>query len=83
MESIVSGFDQTGLGVYLWVGNKIIKEYAQEGSEGVAPCFGLLERLSLIVFGRLNGQKFDDIPDGKACTTNGVDTLTPPLFYSH
>lgn len=83
MESVVSGFDQTGLGVYLWVGNKIIKEYAQEGSDGVAPCFGLLERLSLIVFGRLNGQKFDDFPDGKVCTTNGVCSLIPSLSYSH
>ncbi|KAI8336541.1 armadillo-type protein [Chlamydoabsidia padenii] len=63
MEDIVTAFDQTGLGVYLWVGNKIIKEYAQEGSEAVAPCFGLLERLSLILFGRLNGKKFDDLPD--------------------
>ncbi|CAO3589815.1 unnamed protein product [Absidia cylindrospora] len=63
MENIVNGFDETGLGVYLWVANKIIKEYAVEGSEGVAPCFGLVERLSMIVFGKLNGQKFDDIPD--------------------
>ncbi|KAI8086442.1 armadillo-type protein [Halteromyces radiatus] len=63
MEDIVLGFETTGLGVYLWVANKIIKQYSVEGSDGVAACFGLVERLSMIVFGKLNGQKLEDIPD--------------------
>ncbi|CAO3618834.1 unnamed protein product [Cunninghamella echinulata] len=63
MESIVNGFESTGLGVYLWAANKVIGEYAIEGTDGVAPCFGLIERVSVLLFAKLNGQKMDDIPD--------------------
>ncbi|KAI7870531.1 armadillo-type protein [Spinellus fusiger] len=63
MERLVSGFDTSRLGVYLWVAHKLVREYSKEGSENVTLCFQLVERLSAIVFSTLSGKKFDEIPD--------------------
>ncbi|KAI8376491.1 armadillo-type protein [Radiomyces spectabilis] len=63
MERIITGFEQNGLSVYIWAAGRVVREYAVEGTEAVGPCFNFLERLSNAVFSKINGRKFDDIPD--------------------
>ncbi|KAG0171417.1 Nuclear import receptor [Apophysomyces sp. BC1034] len=63
MERLVAGFEQHGMSVYLWVSHKLVREYAVDGTESIAPCFTLVERLSAFLFTKLSVQKFVDIPD--------------------
>ncbi|KAI9316196.1 armadillo-type protein [Dichotomocladium elegans] len=63
MERIVSGFDYSGLSVYLYVALKIIKVYGAGGPENAAVCLNLVERMSATMFTRLTEKKFQDMPD--------------------
>lgn len=65
IERITSGFECSGLSVYLYVALKIIKEYGSGGQENAAGCFGLVERMSAIMFSKANEKQFQDMPDGK------------------
>lgn len=65
LDRLVIGFEQSGLGVYLYVSLKVIEEYAQSTAETTAVCFSLIERLSGTMFTKANTTNFNDIPDGK------------------
>lgn len=64
LQRIVNVFSQTGMSAYLWVAGRTIREYAIEGSDGVAPCLELVEQLSSPTFTMFGTKSFDDIPDG-------------------
>ncbi|GAB5592901.1 Nuclear import receptor [Umbelopsis nana] len=63
LQRIVNVFSQTGMSAYLWVAGRTIREYAIEGSDGVAPCLELVEQLSSPTFTMFGTKSFDDIPD--------------------
>jgi transportin-3 len=65
LQRIVNVFSQTGMSAYLWVAGRTIREYAVEGTDGVAPCLQLVEQLSSPAFNMFGSKQFDDIPDGK------------------
>ncbi|CAO3658469.1 unnamed protein product [Umbelopsis ramanniana] len=63
LQRIVNVFSQTGMSAYLWVAGRTIREYAVEGTDGVAPCLQLVEQLSSPTFAMFGAKSFDDIPD--------------------
>ncbi|KAJ2957823.1 hypothetical protein NQZ79_g6514 [Umbelopsis isabellina] len=63
LQRIVNVFSQTGMSAYLWVAGRTIREYAVEGTDGVAPCLQLVEQLSSPAFTMFGNKQFDDIPD--------------------
>lgn len=73
VERLVSGFEHSGFSIYLYVSTRLIREYAEGGPENAAACFGLVERMSSIMFAKSNSKKFEEMPDGKNCLSGCLE----------
>ncbi|KAG2219346.1 hypothetical protein INT45_011254 [Circinella minor] len=63
MDRLVTGFQVSGFSIYLFVSFRIVRQYAEGGDDNAAVCFGLVERLSQIMFTKASNTKFDEMPD--------------------
>lgn len=64
MARLIKSFEQTGLGQYLWVASRIVREF---GESSPAPSLQLVESLSVSmwrILQKYSGQ-FNEIPDGR------------------